>query len=86
MIQGYEEFHEEQISVGPDGKPVRKSYSVRRELDGKEAERLLHEHSARMDSVFQEMERAFPAFDGFFGKMAGIFRPAGKAPGKTGRA
>lgn len=80
MIRGWQHIHEEHVSIGPDGKPVRNVYTLRRELNEEQATELMKEHEALfapMERMFEEMDRFM---DGMFGRMGGTLRrkPGGR--------
>jgi hypothetical protein len=78
MPHGYEEIHEEEITTGPDGKPVRKIKIIRRELSKEEAEKLMSEHA-------KPFEGFGDTFENFFGKMDEAFEGFGRGMDKLFR-
>ena len=72
MVGGYEERTEVRIKPGPDGRPVRRVYTVRRDLSLEEAGRLL----AEQEGLSSKFESCFRPFYGLFAEVDRVFRDA----------
>jgi len=54
-MAGFQEIYEERHEPGPDGKLVKKVYTVRRELTDQQAEELFKEKIQKIEPVFSEL-------------------------------
>jgi len=54
-MAGFQTIYEERLEPGPDGKLVKKVYTIKRELTDQQAEELFKKQMQQIDPIFQGM-------------------------------
>lgn len=54
-MAGFQEIHEERWENGPDGKPVKKVYTLKRKLTDQQADELFKEKVKQIEPIFGDM-------------------------------